>query len=337
VRRLPLLSPRSFLRYTYVMNTHSLFFKLFPPPKILVMRYAGLDISDDALRCIEYRHTAHGLVVETFDSQDLPAGLVDGGDIKDEKEFVRILTAFAAKNHLSRVKVSLPEEKAYLFQTDVPSVDFRSIASNIESKLDQNVPLSAPDALFQFDLMPRAVTGDLLRASVSVVPRTYVEHMMSILESAHLTPVAFEVVPKALVAAYVPPHAVGTHLIVHVMRKKTGLYIVSEGVVCFTSTIGWGSADLTAEGSRETLMGEIARVYSYWIGRNDVHGGISEVVVVGANGEECETFIRNHGGEAVSRTQLPNVWQNAFDIASYVPPITRSESFVYAVAVGLAL
>lgn len=319
------------------MNTKSLFFKIFPPPRVLISPHAGLDISDDAIRCIAYHHIGHKISISVYDSQDLPQGLVEGGDIKDEKEFIRILSGFASKNKLSAVKVSLPEEKAYLFQTDVPSADFHSIAQNIEFKLDQNVPLSAQDAIFQFDLMPLSITGDLLRASVSVVPRTYVEHLIDLLRQAKLTPVAFEVVPKSIVVTYVDAGS-STHLIVHLMNKKTGLYIVSEGVVCFTSTIGWGVSDKPKDDkSISVLMNEISRVYSYWTGREDVHGGISEIIVVGQRAEECESLIRNRGDENMSHTRLPDVWHNAFDVSKYVPLISRSESFVYAVAAGLAL
>lgn len=66
------------------------------------------------------------------------------------------------------------------------------------------------------------------------------------------------------------------------MKSKTGLYIVSEGVVCFTSTISWGSNDLANvykdNPASNTLTNEINRVYSYWLTRADVHTGISEVM-----------------------------------------------------------
>ncbi len=318
----------------------SLFFKLFPPPTFLVMPHAGVDISDDGIRCIEYKRTARGLVISKHAYKELPSGLVSGGDIKDEKEFVSILGAFAKENNLTYVKVALPEEKAYLFQTDVPSADFRSIAQNIEFKLDQNVPLSAPDAIFQFDLMPQAVTGDLLRASVSVVPVTYVQHYTSLLREAGISPVALEVVPKAIVAAYVPPHSQGTHLIIHVMKKKTGLYIVSEGVVCFTSTIGWGSDDIqTADmsGAPNPLVTELDRVHAYWVTRGDVQTGITEIVVVGSRAQECEAIIRARVGDTIAPSIIPDVWHNAFNIDSYVPPVTRADSLEFAVAAGLAL
>lgn len=318
----------------------SLFFKLFPPPAFLVMPHAGLDISDDAVKCIEYHRTSRGLIVSKHAVQELPPGLVDGGDIKDEKEFTAILSSFVTKYNISYAKVSLPEEKAYLFQTEVPSANFSSIAQNIEFKLDQNVPLSAADALFQFDMMPRAVTGNLLRASVSVVPRTYVENYIRILRAAHISPVAFEVAPKSIVAASIQEYAPGTQLIVHVMKKKTGLYIVSEGVVCFTSTISWGSDELSETNGQSvstSLTAEINKVYSYWVTRSDVHSGISELLVVGDRAIECEHMLRTQGGEAVTHSMLPDVWHNAFDINTYIPPITREESFGYAIAAGLAL
>lgn len=304
------------------------------------MPHAGLDVSDDAIRCIEYHQTWNGLIISKFATQELSPGLIDGGDIKDEKAFVSILRTFAHTNALGYVKVSLPEEKAYLFQTEVPSANFSSIAQNIEFKLDQNVPLSAADALFQFDLMPKAVSGEVLRTSVSVVPRTYVEKYISLLRQADVLPVAFEVTPKSIVAACTPRYEPGTRLIVHIMKKKTGLYIVSEGVVCFTSTIGWGSDELSASEkatSPDMLTTEINRVYSYWLTRSDIHVGISEIVVVGSRAEACEHLLHTHGGEALSHSVLPDVWRNAFNINTYVPPITHSESFAYAIAAGLAL
>ena len=319
----------------------SLFFKLFPPPTFLVMPYAGLDISDDAIRCIEYKRTYQGLVISKYSIQALPAGLVSGGDIKDEKQFVSILSEFAEKNSLVYAKISIPEEKAYLFQTEVPSADFSSIAQNIEFKLDQNVPLSAPDALFQFDLMPKALTGGLLRASVSVIPRTYVEHYITLLRSANISPVSFEVAPKSIVAACTPFNSEGTQLIVNVMKNKTGLYIVSEGVACFTSTISWGSDNLaevkTDNPAPNILISEINRVYSYWMTRGDIHTGISEIMIIGSRAEECEALLKNYGGSTLSNCGIPDVWHNAFDINTYVPPINKSESFEYAIAAGLAL
>jgi Tfp pilus assembly PilM family ATPase len=317
----------------------SLLFKLFPPPAFMIMPYVGLDISDDAIRCIGYKRTFNGLQIQKYAYKELPDGLIDSGEIKDEKEFTKILTAFAKSNNIYYAKVSLPEEKTYFFQTEVPSTDFKSIAQNIEFKLDQNVPLSAPDALIQFDLVPSVVTGGALRASVSVVPRVYSEHQVDLLHQSGIVPVAFEVVPKAIVNSYISKNLNGTHLIVHVMKRKTGLYIVSEGVICFTSTIPFGSFILDEEHSKVVSMisKEIEKIRLYWSTRPDVHASISEIIVTGSRAAEYEEMIHQIDGEALPHSFLANVWQNAFNTNTYIPPISQKDSLEYVVAAGLAL
>jgi len=104
------------------------FFKLFPPPKFMMMTHAGLDISDDAIHFIEYSGSGNGRKIKKYGRVALPEGLIDGGDVKDEKKLGDILSVISREHGLSYAKVSIPEEKAYLFETDVPSADARTIS-----------------------------------------------------------------------------------------------------------------------------------------------------------------------------------------------------------------
>lgn len=310
-------------------------FKVFPPPKFLLMPHAGLDITDDGMRCISYSGFGDGRKVASFGAEEFPEGLIAGGDIRNEADFVAKLTAFARAHALHTVKVSVPEEKAYLFQTDVPSTEQRSIEQNIEFKLEENVPLSAPDAVFYFDLLPRSVTGGMLRASVSVVPRTYVEHYTTLLAAAGLEPVSFEVAPKAIARAVVPNDTDKTRLIIHLMKGKTGLYVVSGNVVHFSFTAPWGTA--TAQGAfpTEELRKEIMRIRSYWLS----HGNgmsIGEAIVVGAGAEAMLGRFAAVGTDLGIVFSLANIWSNALNLEKNIPPIPMNESLGYAVAAGLA-
>ena len=141
------------------MNASSTFFKLFPPPAFLTMPHAGLDISDDGIRCIRYDGSGHARRVGLAAALDFPVGLVDSGDVKDAVEFASLIKDFALKHRIGRVRVSIPEEKVYLFETEVSGTDTRSITQNIEFKLEENVPLSAADALFYYALMPGGPVG----------------------------------------------------------------------------------------------------------------------------------------------------------------------------------
>ena len=318
----------------------STFFKLFPPPKFLLMRHAGLEISDDSIHCLEFSYTARGPRVSKFAGVDMPAGTIENGDIKDEKALAGALTDFEKKNGLSYVKVSVPEEKAYLFQTDVPDSDFEAIEQNIESKLEQNVPLSAQDAVFYFDLMPLSVTGGALRASVSVVPRAYIEHLSSLLNAVGMYPVAYEMVAKSIARAVVPGHSDETCMIIHIMDKKTGIDIAAAGVVCFTSTVGSGSGapdPKSGDAYIQALSKEINRVYGYWTSHESVHSPVSRIILVGKNASLYESKLQNVIVGAHIPVRIADVWQNVIDVDTYIPPVSKEMSLDFAVAIGLAI
>ncbi len=314
----------------------SLFFKLFPPPKFMVMKHAGLDINDDSISCLEFSGYLPGLKIHKHKSIDLAPGIIDGGEIKDDKSLVESLTKLDKELNLTYVKVSLPEEKSYLFQTDVVSTDPLVNAQNIEFKIEENVPLPVSDAVFYFDLLPMSVTGGKLRASVSVVPKAYIEKIVTLLRSSGLSPIAFEVMPKSIARAVLPKSLNESVMLVHIMNKKTGIYIVCGGVVCFSSTVSWGSqSDQSVD--IKTLQNELIRVNEYWISHHPESSKLGQAILVGNDCGKYEGSI----GESLAGSDLAvsvaNVWTNAFSLDSYIPPIMKEQSLKFAVAAGLAM
>lgn len=313
-----------------------LFFRLFPPPKFIVMKHVGLDISDDGIHCLEFSGQAHNARIVKHFSVDLPDGVVEGGDIKDEKALVDILTKLDKDFNLTYVKVSVPEEKSYLFQTDISTTDPVAIAQNVEFKIEENVPLAVPEAVFYFDILPMTVTGGKLKASVSVVPRVYIENIVALLRKSGLSPIAFEVVPKSIARAVLPNTSGSTVMIVHLMNKKTGIYIVCGGVVCFTSTVGWGSKSIPDKEIR-VLLDEIIRVNEYWSSHNIESSKIEQVIMVGRDSVKYETEVNEHVSKVGLSVSVGNVWTNSFSVDNYVPPILREDSLDYAISAGLAM
>ena len=293
----------------------------------MAMRFAGLEISDDAVRCLQYEPTIHGEVIGKYDEVKMPEGVMEGGDMKNEEVLKTLLKTFVQKNSLGYVNVSVPEEKAYLFQTDVVGQNIKDIAGNIEFKLEENVPLAARDAVFYFDLMPLDVSGGVLRASVSVVPRTYVEKQIDLLGNVGLSPIAFEVAPKSIARAAMKNIPGKTSMVVHIMENKIGIYIVSGGVVCFTSTF-----DVSND---EALSKEIDHTYEYWLSRSGIH--VNEIVLAGRKGLEYESGLASRLSFQNCPVTIANTWLNAFELESYVPKMSKLESLDYIVVAGLAL
>ncbi|HEX7724452.1 MAG TPA: hypothetical protein VF438_01800 [Candidatus Paceibacterota bacterium] len=311
------------------------FFKIFPPPKFILMPHAGLDISDDGIHFVAYTGVGDNRRIQAFDALEFPPGLFADGDSQNDPEFIRLMAEFAKKNGIHDVKVSVPEEKAYLFQTDVPTTVERDVEHNIEFKLEENVPLAAKDAIFYFDLLPKSVTGGTVRASVSVVPRSYIERCTKLLVAAGLEPVSFEIAPKAIARAIVHETSETARIIIHFMKRKTGIYITSGNVIHFTFTAPWGTESTEHGLPREELGKEVARIRSYWLS----HGNgkqINEAMLVGRGADTFDQELQKIGGDMPLSLVIPNIWENALDLEAALPPISRSDSLEYAVAAGLA-
>ena len=143
------------------------FFKLFPPPRFLDIPYSGLDISDDALRCIDFIHHPRHLSIHKYGMKSLPPGIIESGNIRNREKLIEFLKYFRKEMGIHTVKVSLPEERIYLFKTEIFSDNEQEIKQSIEFKLEENVPLSASEAIFFFDIIPDHTQEEKRFASVS--------------------------------------------------------------------------------------------------------------------------------------------------------------------------
>src|SRR3989344_4662802 len=71
------------------------FFKLFPPPRFLDIPYSGLDISDDALRCIDFIHHPRHLSIHKNGMKSLPPGIIESGNIRNREKLIEFLIYFS--------------------------------------------------------------------------------------------------------------------------------------------------------------------------------------------------------------------------------------------------
>ncbi len=310
------------------------FLKLFPPPVFLKTSYAGLDISDDAVRCIEYSSTSHGLTIHKYVTKTLAPGTIVEGEIRDASTLSATIGDIAREMKIHAVKASLPEEKMYLFKTEVPSTNTKEIRQNIEFKLEENVPLAPAEALFYFNTIPTSVvkaTEGSQFVSVSVAPRTLVMSYLDAIRSAGLTVLSFEVQAKAIARSIIPHGSTETDMIVNIMDHKTGVYIVCAGAVCFTSTIPWGNKD---KGFDE-LKKQITQVETYWAEHG--FGTAIDRIIFSGKGALVEGLTSGCSSDASIPVEIGNTWQNAFSHTTYIPPITYEDSLDYAVSAGLAL
>lgn len=339
------------------------FFDFFPTPKFLEMPAPGLALTDSGLKFIEFGTEKGVTVIKRYASSPLPKGLIEAGAIIDQEALIKALENFRKSWGLRYIRTSLPEERAYLFQTVVPKVSDTELKTAVESTLEENVPLSVSEVIFDYSVLPRdeSIPEDKLAVSVSVIPEVLVLEYLSVFRAAGFMPLHFDIESQAVEKSVIGKGDTDVSLVVNLNKTKAGLYIVSQNAVTFTSTVAIDapltekkkdieinpSAALMSDEeviasypSLKVLVAEIQKVFLYWQTQADRQNRkiepIEKIVLCGE--EAGREGVGHYLAHALStKVELANVWKNALSFDQYIPDIKLEDSLSYAAAVGLAL
>lgn len=344
---------------------------VFPVPKYLKMPTIGLSIGTHNVRVLELDEKKQWFEIKRYGELRFPDETISSGVIINKKAFSDTLRKLKDKYKFKYVKATLPEEKAYLFNTEIPYTEDTNIRESVEFKIEENVPIPANEAVF--DCMPldsekEALNNGVMRVSVSVLPRDVVETYIEAIKDAGILPVAFAIESHAIAKAVVKEGDSRSYFILSMGKTKTGLYVVSDGVVQFTSTLSVGSDDIVSalelkkgRDSAQKRVGslkpsssqlsivsdlreEIKKVYTYWITggaglgiKNNTHPRKIEKMIICGRGANDQGVVEYVSASLPISSSIANVWVNVFSLDNYIPEITFSESLSYVAAVGLAL
>ncbi len=315
-------------------------FNAFPPPKFLDIPFAGLSISDSAVRVVQFSKKRGKLSIQKHGEKTLSPGVVTSGQINNKDELVKVIQDLKKELNLDYVRVSLPEEKAYLFTAKIPVVGKKEVRSAIESKIEENVPVPPGELTFDYRLFYHK-EKEHLDVVVSNLPISVVQTYVDIIQNSNLSLLSLEIESQAIIRSVVHSNSLGTVLIINFGPEKVGLYVASFGVVRFTSTVqikGNFTKD-NMENNQGLLLQELKKLNIYWhtlkenIDKPDMQ--ITQIIVCGENFDESiVTYLSSHNSTPVV---MGNVWVNAFDVNKEVPDISFNDSLRFAGAVGLAL
>ncbi|MDP6387965.1 MAG: pilus assembly protein PilM [Candidatus Pacebacteria bacterium] len=354
----------------------SFFTRVFPTPKFLAMPAVGIDISDDSIRFVELVNKKEGKILSRFGEYKIPAGLVLNGEIQDVEKLSEELKKIKEENDIESIRASLPEEKVYLFQTHIPEdAKEDQIRSILEFRLEEHVPLSLKEAVFDYEIINRQDSKEHIDVSVAVYPKKTISKYTSAFNKAEMLSLSFEIEAQAISRAVIREGDDGTYMIVSFGKMRTGLAIISDGVLAFTSTLeveeeGLSKAimkhlsvpesDVARIKSKEGLVGSksnkalftalldvvetlkdnIDKHYRYWRTRVDEKGNrveqIEKIILCGEN-SNLKGLPEYLSGALKIPVERANVWINAFSFDDFIPEMTRFQSLSYAAAIGLAL
>lgn len=249
-----------------------------PTPRYMSMSHVGVDISPSCIHIAEINHKGSHLQLGKYGMHQLSTPINYNEPLISNQELLDGLKGLQKQFHLDFVEVSIPEEQAYIFTMDVPQGSPETQKNHIELHLEENVPLSLADAVYDYHVIEKissanmiqqvnqvsttglnsdkenaavlpqtqALASNTISVSVSVVPKSIIDQYIELFESAGMTPVSFLVENQALSKSIIKAGDLSTKLIVHVGDHKSVLSVISKGSVHFTSTVNIGSEDFTS-------------------------------------------------------------------------------------------
>ncbi len=362
------------------MSFRSVLSDILPPPSYITLPSVGVDISDTSMKYICFEPTLRhhrARQLKFWGDIDIPANSLERGDVKDPKRLTDTLKEFKTRTGADFIRVSLPEERAYIFETEVKSnVPPKEIQSLLEFRLEENVPIAARDTIFDYDFLPGSKPGESIRVVVSAYQRDTIMAYYEACLAADLVPISFEVEAQAMARAVIPSESSDTIMLIDFGKTRTGVGIIKNNVLLYTSTIDIGGGQLSqvmrrvlgdnvAEAELTTIKNteglirgvedstvydcliptvsvikdEIATRMQYWHTREGNRTNdrrIKQVIFCG--GSANLKGLPEYMTEALGIPCVRgNVWGNAFRSDLTVPPIEKNYSFGYATAIGLAL
>ena len=210
---------------------------------------------------------------------------------------------------------------------------------------------------------------------INLIQPPIIESYLSVFKNSKISVLSFEPEIQAIVRAVLKRNDLETYMIVDIGKKFTNIYIVSHGVMMFSSVFPLGGDMFTkiiekklkisfkeAENIKIknkldskffneeirsiflngllVLQDEISTRFLYWhTHKNETdkdHPKIEKIILCGG-GANLTGLSGYISVKMKTKVELANVWINVLDIKKNVPPINFEKSLSFASAIGLAL
>lgn len=338
----------------------------------------GLDLSDLAVRVAQFeREGKKDHLVGFGFSAITPGSVYDGEIIKKEQVFSAIKNAIAKagprKLKSNKVICSLPENKAFLRIISIPRMEKVEAKEAIKWEIEANIPLTLDQVYYDWQILEENISLEKNRMDVLVVAisKKTVDQFLEVLEGAGLEVVGLEIESiaqaRSLLGHEIKDKAV---LIIDFDERRTGFFISSKSIPCFTSSIPVSSQSIndsisktlnisTEEAAKvkndngigsdfknshifsavkpvlENLASEVERSVDFFLSELKYAGSVDEVIICGKEAT-VKGIVPFLSKRLERKVVLGDPWVNV-SLGKNLPEIERELSVEYATAIGLAL
>jgi len=322
---------------------HSSFIKtFFPVPKYLSFDSMGIELTPDCIRVFKLKKNPEGLMPEIYDEVMLDKvcnEIVEGNPQDVCSDYLSALESLVKKHSMKYVVASLPEEKTYIYKTQIPIQAEGSIRDAVSFTIEENVPLDNSNITFDYYLISR--TESFLNVVVFVISKDVLAGHTALLEKVGLVPISFESESQALARSVISKNDKETYLILNLSPQSAHVAIAEHGIVHYASSIPVDVSKIISDKEGREMadfIGQLNKLLVFWFTNSNEGGNkkINTAILSGvfSSEEGLAEYLTKHLKIDV---QIANVWINCFSFNDFIPPLSQKESSGYGVAIGLSL
>lgn len=309
--------------------------KHFPTPKFLKPDFLGVSFSDTNIKVLYFdkNEKDHKIIKQLI---PLEKGLIEEGKIIKAKEVSDKLKKIKEIFEIDYVYFAIPDEIAYVYSTNIPVIKNGSIEESVLFTIEENIPLSVNDAVFDYKPVSIEQKEDGYTSQVVVVasPQNEILNYVNTIESSGLFVIGAIHESQAIASALIEKNKKGTYFIVHARENRIGTYLVRDGLVNFSTV-----TNISKDNYQEQFLVEYEKFVEYST-KYSLHSGdpIKSVFVCGEF-EYAKKIIESNekSPDLVKNLKLSNVWSNVLEIEKEIPNIPYEESLNFAGPIGVLL
>ena len=349
--------------------------KLLYIPNYLSLPVAGVEICNKSIKYIEFFNKKGIFSIKNFGEISLLPNTVKDGDILNKNSLIKAL--IEVKNNISAdfIKVSIPEEKTYIFDIQIPKEAETNIREVLEFKIEENVPLKLEESSFEYEIVDDNKSQKDLMLNVSVIPKRVISDYTDVLNQAGLYPLSYETESKMIASSVIPRRDKRNSIIVNIKDDSTVLIAVIDGFVRLTSSISIGESTIRESLSKTGLFSdelaidkffendfsfettytkesysslvnifsilkdEVEKFNEYIINKfpNTKSSSIKNIekIILCGRSSTLPSLAKHINQNINAEITLANVWSNIFDTKDFVSQIRFDESLSLVTPIGL--
>lgn len=309
--------------------------KYFPLPQFVSPRHIGMSFSSASIKAMSLEGSSSNPEIKSM-ILPLERGIISDGKVENGKELAakiaEIKKTFSSETF---ALFAIPDELIYLFRTLVPVAKGGNVAENIAFSIEENVPLSLSETIFDFQpiklISEPENSADII---VAASAKKEVEKFSEAIRLGGLNPIGAVHESQAIANAVMPKDFSGSACIVHARKDRIGIYLVKDSVVVF-STLRY-----VYEGTYEhNFLDEYDKFLEYSSRYEESEKSPIKIVFVCGEFESAQKTVEAVSKKDLSKREvkLANVWSNVLEIEEKTPELSYEESINFAGPVGAVL